>query len=228
MQTKKFIVLGVLFLLPITVYMFFASGKDNFVNLATLSSNVEELSKFTSVSGDTVQLEDRITDLMFFGSDLESKKANAFNLAHKIYKKNYQFNEFQFVSVITEDQKAASLQLKEKLKEIEDPKNWQFVYGTEDDIESLFASLKTDLILDSDFASDYVFIIDKERNLRGRDDDEDVGLLYGFNASDYAELNNKMSDDIKIVLAEYRLALKKYKADRKDEFRDKLKEGKQK
>ena len=51
-------------------------------------------------------------------------------------------------------------------------------------------------------------------NLRGRDDDEDVQLLYGFNAADYAEINNKMSDDIKVVLAEYRLALKKYKSNR--------------
>ena len=59
-----------------------------------------------------------------------------------------------------------------------------------------------------------VFIIDKDGNLRGRDDDEDVQLLYGFNAADYAEINNKMSDDIKVVLAEYRLALKKYKSNR--------------
>ncbi|MCH9659652.1 MAG: hypothetical protein K0U54_01950 [Bacteroidetes bacterium] len=74
--------------------------------------------------------------------------------------------------------------------------------------------------LDASFGTNSVFIIDKERSLRGRDDDEDYGVLHGYNASDYAEVNNKMSDDIKVVLAEYRLALKKYKADRKDEFRD--------
>jgi len=51
--------------------------------------------------------------------------------------------------------------------------------------------------------------------LRGRDDDEDAGVLYGFKAQDIAEVNNKMSDDVKVLLAEYRLALKKYKADRK-------------
>lgn len=56
----------------------------------------------------------------------------------------------------------------------------------------------------------YIFIVDKDRNLRGRDDDEDVGTLYGYNSTDIAELANKMKDDVKIVLAEYRLALKKY------------------
>ena len=63
-------------------------------------------------------------------------------------------------------------------------------------------------------ASPYVFIIDKDRSLRGRDDDDDVGLLYGFDSSDYSEVNNKMSDDVRVILAEYRLALKKYNSKR--------------
>ena len=63
--------------------------------------------------------------------------------------------------------------------------------------------------------SPYIFIIDKDRKLRGRDDDEDYGVLYGYDSSDIAELADKMKDDVKIVLAEYRLALKKNNADRK-------------
>ena len=63
-------------------------------------------------------------------------------------------------------------------------------------------------------ASPYVFIIDKDRSLRGRDDDDDLGLLYGFDSSDYSEVNNKMSDDVRVILAEYRLALKKYNSKR--------------
>ena len=55
----------------------------------------------------------------------------------------------------------------------------------------------------------FVFIVDKDRNLRGRDDDNDIGTLYGYNSSSVAELTKKMTDDIKIILAEYRLALKK-------------------
>ncbi|MEM7086452.1 MAG: hypothetical protein AAF489_09730 [Bacteroidota bacterium] len=220
MQTKKFVVLAVLFLLPITVYIFFASGKDNFVNLPTLSYGVSELTEFTPVSGDSVRLEKRITVLTFFGSDVNVKKANAFNLAHKIYKKNHQFSEFQFVTLITEDQRTAALQLKKKLAEIETPRNWRFLTGSTSAIEKVFKSLKLEYNLDNQSASDFVFIIDKERNLRGRNDDEDVGKLFGFDASDYAEINNKMSDDIKVLLAEYRLELKKYKADRKDAFRD--------
>jgi hypothetical protein len=68
--------------------------------------------------------------------------------------------------------------------------------------------------LDATLSSPYVFIIDKDKALRGRDDDEDIGTLYGYDARTVAEINNKMEDDIKVILAEYRLALKKNNADR--------------
>ena len=40
------------------------------------------------------------------------------------------------------------------------------------------------------------------------------GKLFGYNMQSVAELNDKMKDDVKVVLAEYRLALKKNNADR--------------
>ncbi|MDX1333538.1 MAG: hypothetical protein R3252_10950, partial [Robiginitalea sp.] len=95
-----------------------------------------------------------------------------------------------------------------------DTGNWRFVYGEPAQIRELFASLKTDLDLDETLATPYVFIIDKERMLRGRQEDEDVGTKYGFNTTSVADLNNKMKDDVKIILAEYRLALKKNQAER--------------
>jgi hypothetical protein len=39
--------------------------------------------------------------------------------------------------------------------------------------------------------------------------------LYGYDIRSVAVLNNKMEDDVKVLLAEYRLALKKNYADRK-------------
>jgi hypothetical protein len=40
--------------------------------------------------------------------------------------------------------------------------------------------------------------------------------LYGFNAESVAEINNKMLDDVKVILAEYRRALKKYNKPEKE------------
>ncbi|QIE60154.1 hypothetical protein G5B37_11455 [Rasiella rasia] len=211
---KKYLVLIVLFLLPISVYLFFATGINNFVKLPIVSEGVSELSAFKAIDGSPIRLENKITVLLFFGNSVDARKANAFNLAHKIYKKNHQFEEFQFVTLITEDQREAAQEVTLKLAEIENPEHWQFAIGSAMAIEDVYKSLQTSGTLNDNFASDKVFIIDKEKNLRGRTDDEDYGTLYGYNAADYAEINNKMSDDIKIVLAEYRLALKKYSSNR--------------
>ena len=194
--------------------MFFATGGNNFVKLPILTNNVLELTQFTSTTSDTLQLENKITVLGFFGKEVEEKKANAYNLAHKIYKKNYQFEEFQFIMLVDESQRESVEELKDRLKEIADPVHYKFAFGSSNDIEDVFYSLQTNGALNENYATNLVYIIDKERSLRGRNNDEDVGIMYGFNASDYAEINNKMSDDIKVVLAEYRLALKKYKTKR--------------
>jgi len=211
---KKYLVLGVLFILPITAYLFFASGVNNFGKLPVITPEVHELTSFTTLDGDSLQFKDHITVLGFFGSNPEASKANAFNLTHKIYKKNHQFEDFQFVILLPKGTEMAASVLKEKLHEVEDAKNWRFAFATPQAIDQVFTSLKTNLTLDSTQATPFVFIIDKEGSLRGRDDDEDIGTLYGFDARSIAEINNKMSDDIKVVLAEYRLELKKYKSDR--------------
>lgn len=206
---KKTFVLVVLFVLPIVVYLFFASGVNNFGRLPVLTENVPDLTG-------QVSLQDKITVIGFLGSDLDLKKGNAFNLNQKIYKRFYQFNDFQFVMLVPDGLKNEVDELKAELGNLVDAKKWKFVFEKEDRIAEVFKSLQTDGKLDSHFGTPYVFIIDKNRNLRGRTDDEDEGTKYGFDATSVADLNNKMVDDVKIILAEYRLALKKNNADRKN------------
>ena len=81
-------------------------------------------------------------------------------------------------------------------------------------MQAHFQSLKTPFTLDQSGSTPYVFIIDKDGNLRGRNDDEKEGTLYGFDARSVAQINKKMIDDVKVILAEYRLALKIYNASR--------------
>jgi hypothetical protein len=212
-KIKKYLVLGILFLLPIVVYLFFASGVNNFAKLPVLTPIVNELEAFKTSEGNAISLEGNITILGYFGTDLESNHANAFNLAHKIYKKNYQFKDFQFVIIMPLGTEMKVAELKRKLSEIEDPSNWNFIYGLPEDISEHFNSLESNYVLDGNMSTPYVFIIDKERNLRGRDEDNG-DKKYGFDARDYSEINNAMGDDVKVILAEYRLALKKYNSNR--------------
>ena len=209
---KKYFVLFILFVFPIVIYLFFASGKNNFALLPVLTKAVDDVHQWNTLSGEPVQFQDRITVLGFWGEDLSDKKGDALNLNQKIYKRFYQFKDFQFIMVVQEGQQAQVEELKQALKSGvgTDLVKWRFVFGSDDQIARLFKSLKTPLQLSAEKSLPYVFIIDKERNLRGRDDDEDEGTLFGFNAQSVAEINNKMVDDIKVILAEYRRAWKKY------------------
>jgi hypothetical protein len=209
---KKYFVLFILFIFPVVIYLFFASGKNNFALLPILSKGIDEVSHWETLSGEPLQMQDRITVLGFWGAHLSNKKGDALNLNQKIYKRFYQFKDFQFVMVVQQGQQEQVELLKQELKSGvgTDLVKWRFIFGSNDQITSLFKSLKTHLQLSPQQSLPYVFIIDKERNLRGRDDDEDEGTLFGFNAQSVAEINNKMVDDIKVILAEYRRAWKKY------------------
>lgn len=194
-----------LFVLPLVVYLFFASGVNNFGKLATLTEKVEDLNGIPA----SISLDDKITILGFLGSKVDQKKGHAFNLNQKIYKRFYEFDDFQFVMIMPSGSEEKAMALKKELGALSNTDKWNFVFMPKGEIEDFFDSLETDLTLDENLATPYVFIIDKDRNLRGRNDDEEEGTKYGFDATSVADLNNKMVDDVKIMLAEYRLALKK-------------------
>jgi len=207
---KKTFVLVVLFVFPIVAYLFFASGVNNFGKLPVLTENIQDVSAYNA----QVTFEDKITVLGFLGADVDLKKGNAFNLNQKIYKRFYEFNDFQFVMILPKGTESKVEELQKELSELADVSKWKFIFIDPSEIESVFSSLKTNLELDASYSTPYVFIIDKDKSLRGRDKEENNAILYGFDATSVAEINNKMIDDVKIILAEYRLALKKNNANR--------------
>lgn len=209
---KKTLVLTILFVLPIVAYLFFLSGTTNFGKLAVLTENLGEVPPLN----DAVVLENKITILGFLGRDINSKRANALNLNQKIYKRFFEFDDFQFVMLAPIGTEAKVADLKLELSELADTKKWNFVYAGDAQIQDFFNGLKTNLELDESKATPYVFIVDKNLKLRGRDEDvkERTKVKYGYNSESVAEINNEMVDDVKIILAEYRLALKKNNADR--------------
>jgi len=203
---KKKIVLGVLFLLPIAIYMFFATGVNNFGKLPVLSQDVVSVSNFKDLNGAPVTLDNKITILGFFGDTPLQTKAYTYNLAHKIYKKNHEYKEFQFLILLPQSARNGAKILTNKISEISPTTAWKYAFGTPQAIQEAFTSLNSGYILDSSLASSFVFIIDKDAHLRGRNDDQDMpdGLVYGYNSADIGDINNRMSDDVKVVLAEYR------------------------
>ena len=201
---RKYIVLTILFVLPLVVYLFFASGINHFAKLPVLTNSVVDVSEFSNHT-----FKNKITVLGFFGNNIQDKHGDALNLNQKIYKRFYQFKDFQFIMVQPNGTSELILNLKNDLKTGTDTDliNWKFITIEEDKLGGLFNSLKTNLSLDSNSGTPYVFIIDRDSNLRGRDDDD--GVKYGYDSRSVADINNNMLDDVKVILAEYRMALKK-------------------
>src|SRR5690606_28683576 len=207
---KKYIVLSILLILPIAVYIFFSSGVNNFGRLPVLHTPVQELVGLEDHKGEQVQFTDQITILTFLGSEISSHKLNAFNLNQKIYKRFNGFHDFHMIVLLPERAREQVDTLRQELSGFTDIKNWHFVYGPEETIKDVFNSLNSPYTLDQTLYSPYAFIIDKDVSLRGRTDDKDTQEpFFGYDATSVAVLQNKMVDDVKVLLAEYRLALRK-------------------
>lgn len=207
---KKTFIVVVLFALPIVAYLFFASGVNEFAKLPVYKNNIGNLKSFKSLGGENIVFDDHITLLGFFGEDVDGFKGYAFNLNQKIYKKYYQFSDFQFVIVMPEGTQEEVKVLLHQLDDIVDVQKWKFVFGPSEEVEKLYGSLSPVVGLDENLATPYVFLVDKNGKLRGRKDAGDDVFPQGYNSGSIAVLNDKLNDDIKVILAEYRLELKKY------------------
>ena len=83
---KKKAVLIILFILPLVVYLFFATGVNSFIKLPTLTEKIADVNpNWKSLNGEKVSLNDKITILGFSGENIMENRGNFFLLNQKIY-----------------------------------------------------------------------------------------------------------------------------------------------
>jgi hypothetical protein len=207
---KKKLVLFSLFVLPIVAYLFFASGVNTFSTLPTLTPAIPEFGNWNSLKGEKIQLEGKITVLSFGGTDVFKNRGNYFNLNEKIYQRYHKFTDLQFVVLSPIGTEKGVEAFKKQLSETTDMAQWKFVFTSPAEIAAFYdkLELKEDK-LNSNFGTNNVYIVDKKRNLRGRKLDGDKEYKEGYSMFNVSELHNEMLDDFKIILYEYKAALKK-------------------
>lgn len=204
---KKNIVLFILFILPIVAYLFFASGVNSFTKLPTLTPKINDFGNWKSLSGEKISLNNKITVLSFSGTELMKNRGNYFNLNQKIYQTYHEFKDLQFVVVCPIGTEKDALYILNQFSRFTDIKQWKFVFAPTDEIQDYYNQMKLKNKLNADFGTSNVFIVDKNRNLRGRKKKEEY--KEGYNTFSPSDLSNQMLDDFKIILYEYRAALKK-------------------
>ena len=212
-KVSRYVVLGILFFLPVTFLLFLYPATHNYSPLDIVNESVLDLHNFSSNSEEKIQLKDHITVLGFFGNNPIDKNITASNLKELVYDKFKGFKRFQVVVLMPKGTEEAVQTLKQEISSYEDLRFWHFVFGEPSHIKRVFFSLKKEEDLSEDLATDHVFIIDKDLNQRGRIDDrtdneiEKNKPVYGLNTYDcieVAEIKNKMSEDMRILFTEYR------------------------
>jgi hypothetical protein len=212
-KVSRYLVLGVLFFLPVTFLLFLYPATHNYTPLDIVNESIQDLENFTSDSEENVLLKDHITVLGFLGTHPIEKTIAASNLKELVYDKFKGFKRFQIVIIMPKGTEEAVTALKTEISSYEDLRFWHFVFGEPQDIKRIYFSLKSKSDLTDDLSSNYVFLVDKDLNQRGRIDDrtdrelEKNKSVYGlnsYNCIEVAEIKNKMSDDLRILFTEYR------------------------
>ncbi len=212
-KVSRYVVLGILFFLPVTFLLFLYPATHNYTPLDIVNESVKDLNSFASESENPILLENHITVLGFFGKNPMDKAVAALNLKELVYDKFKGFKKFQVVIVMPEGTQEAVKELKQEISSYQDIRFWHFVFGKPTAIKSVFNSLDSKVGLRPDLSTDRVYVIDKDLNQRGRlDDRTDSELekkkqayrLSSYDCIEVAEIKNKMSDDLRIVFTEYR------------------------
>ena len=212
-KVSRYVVLGVLFFLPVTFLLFLYPATHNYSPLDIVNESIVDLDNFESNTEDQVLLKDHITVLGFLGNNPLDNNIAALNLKELVYDNFLGFKKFQVVVLLPKGTEAEAEKLKSEITSFENLKFWHFVFGEPSDIKRVFFSLNTKEGLSSSLSTNQVYIVDKDLNQRGRlDDRTDKELekkspvygLSGYDCIEVSEIKNKMSDDLRILLTEYR------------------------
>ncbi|WP_159021876.1 hypothetical protein [Formosa sp. L2A11] len=210
---KRYAVLIILFFLPVTFLLFLYPAKHNYNTLDILSHNVADINGFSSDTGDNIILDNHLTVVGFFGTSPLVKQTAASNLKELIYDNFKGFKTFQIVILLPIGTEAVAKEMKDELMKYDELKYWHFVFGPPNAIKAIHKSLNVPDQLDVTLATDNVYIVDKELNVRGRLDDRTDNELAkqsavysksSYDAIKVADLKNKMSEDVRILFTEYR------------------------
>ena len=211
-KVKRYGILSILFFLPVAFLLLLLPAKHHYTPLEVVKYGIKDLEGF-SVENESILLKDHISVIGFLGRQPMEQSVMASNVKELIYDKFKGFKKFQIVMIVPNGAQAEAEKLKTEISAYEDLKYWHFAYGSPATINKFYKGLKTQQPLDGNFASDEIYIVDKDLNQRGRiDDRENKGTtsdmpaveLVSYNTIKVSELKNKFGDDLRVLFQEYR------------------------
>jgi len=210
---RKWIILGILFLLPVIFLLFLYPSTHNYNTLDIVNEDIVEIDFLNFIDNRKTNFEGNITILNFLGNKPMENITGALNLKELVYDKFKGFKKFQIITISSLSSEKSLESVKKELLKSDELKYWFFATSSYEEINKIYSSLRYQNELDSSNYTSEVYIIDKQRNQRGRIDDRDDNQienkidqfgLYSYNSIIVSEIKKKMNDDIRILFTEYR------------------------
>ena len=210
---RKWIILGILFLLPVIFLLFLYPSTHNYNALDIVNEDIVEIDFLNFIDNRKTNFEGNITILNFLGDKPIENITGALNLKELVYDKFKGFKKFQIISISSLNSEKSLESVKRELLKSDELKYWFFATTSDEEINKIYSSLRNQNELDSSNYTSEVYIIDKQMNQRGRIDDRDNNQienkidpfgLYSYNSIIVSEIKKKMNDDIRILFTEYR------------------------
>ena len=210
---RKWIILGILFLLPVIFLLFLYPSTHNYNALDIVNEDIVEIDFLNFIDNRKTNFEGNITILNFLGDKPMENITGALNLKELVYDKFKGFKKFQIISISLLNSEKSLESVKRELLKSDELKYWFFATASDEEINKIYSSLRNQNELDSSNYTSEVYIIDKQMNQRGRIDDRDNNQienkidpfgLYSYNSIIVSEIKKKMNDDIRILFTEYR------------------------
>jgi protein SCO1 len=225
--SKKYLLLFALLFLPTIFYLIYVYGKGGqnfahlpFITYTDVNGEVQNRKapkfSFTDQDGNTItnaDVEGKIYLVDFFFTSCPSICPIMTANLMKIQDRFAHYDEFMILSHTVDPTRDTPEKLKEYADNRKiDPKNWHFLTGDRDSLYAVAYDYLSNAMEDSMapggfLHTEYFVLVDKEGILRSREDDDGnvIGVYDGTDAHQMRDL----IDDIKVLIAEYNLELKK-------------------
>lgn len=226
---KKYLILFAILFLPTILYLLFVYGKgeQNFahlpfvtytdVNGETQNRKAPEFG-FVNQDGDTItnkDLEGKVYLVDFFFTTCPSICPIMTANMMKVQERFAHYDDFHTVSFTVDPKRDSPSVLNQYATErMLNTEKWDFLTGEKDSLYSvayhyLSSAMEDSLAAGGFLHTEYFVLVDKEGFLRSRDDEQGnvIGVYNGTEAQHIRDL----IDDVKVLMAEYNLELKKNK-----------------
>lgn len=229
--TKKYVVLFAILFLPTLLYLIFVYGKGEqgfahlpYVTYVDFNGVIHNIKApqfgFTDQDGEQFthdELKGKVYVVDFFFTSCPSICPIMTANMMKLQTRFSGFEEFNQLSFTVDPERDTPEVLKEyAVERVINTDRWHFLTGEKDSIYAVAYDFLSSAMEDESapggfLHTEYFVLVDKEGNLRSRKDEQGniIGVYDGTEAQDIRDL----IDDIKVLIAEYNLELKKNKQD---------------